>query len=100
MSRIVYFDNAATSYPKPEEVYRAVDHYQREVGATPGRSGHRMALAAGRVVLDARQRLARLFNVADSARVILTSNCTEALNLAVKGLVRPGDHVVIVEHLA
>ena len=100
MSRIVYFDNAATSHPKPEEVYRAVDHYQREVGATPGRSGHRLALAAGRVVLDARQRLARLVNVADSARVILTPNCTEALNLAIKGLVRPGDHVVTssVEH--
>ena len=100
MNTTIYFDNAATSHPKPEEVYRAVDHYQREIGATPGRSGHRMALAAGRVVLDARQRLARLFHVADSARIILTPNCTEALNLAIKGSVRPGDHVVTssVEH--
>ena len=100
MNTTIYFDNAATSHPKPEEVYRAVDHYQREIGATPGRSGHRMALAAGRVVFDARQRLARLFHVADSARIILTPNCTEALNLAIKGSVRPGDHVVTssVEH--
>ncbi len=100
MNQIVYLDNAAASHPKPEEVYRAVDHYQRKIGAMPGYSGHRMALAAGRVVLDARQRLADLFNVADPARVILTSNCTDALNLAIKGTVRPGDHVVTssVEH--
>lgn len=100
MNRIVYFDNAATSHPKPESVYRAVDHFLREVGASPGRSGHRLGLSAGRVVLEARERLARLFNVGDSSRIILTVNCTEALNLAIKGLLRPGDHVVTssVEH--
>jgi len=100
MSRIVYFDNAATSHPKPESVYQAVDHFQREVGASPGRSGHSLAMEAGRIVLEARQRLAELLNVADPARVIFTPSCTEAINLAVKGLVRPGDHVVTsgVEH--
>lgn len=100
MSRIVYLDNAATSHPKPESVYAAVDHFQRRIGANPGRSGHRLGIAAGRVVLEARERIARLFNVTDSARVILTPSCTEAINLAVKGLVRPGDHVVTssVEH--
>ena len=100
MNRIVYLDNAATSHPKPESVYRAVDHFLREIGASPGRSGHRLGLSAGRVVLEARERLARLFNVGDSSRIILTVNCTEALNLAIKGLLRPGDHVVTssVEH--
>ncbi|MBN2578735.1 MAG: aminotransferase class V-fold PLP-dependent enzyme [Pirellulales bacterium] len=100
MNKIVYFDNAATSYPKPEEVYRAVDHFQREIGASPGRSAHRLAVAAGRVVLDARERLARLFGVGNSSRVVLTPNCTEALNLAIKGSLRAGDHVVCssVEH--
>ncbi len=100
MNRIVYFDNAATSHPKPESVYRAVDHFLREIGASPGRSGPRLGLSAGRVVLEARERLARLFNLGDSSRIILTVNCTEALNLAIKGLLRPGDHAVTssVEH--
>jgi cysteine desulfurase/selenocysteine lyase len=100
MNPIVYFDNAAGSYPKPEEVYRAVDHYQREIGAPASRSAHRLAIAAGQIVLDARERLAGLFNAPDSSRVILTPNCTEALNLALKGLLRAGDHVVTssVEH--
>jgi cysteine desulfurase / selenocysteine lyase len=100
MNRIVYFDNAATSFPKPEEVYRAVDHYQREIGAAPGRSGHRLGVAAGRTVFDARERLASLFNVPDSSRIIFTANCTDALNLAIKGSVRAGDHVVTssIEH--
>jgi len=100
MTERIYFDNAATSHPKPECVYRAVDHFLREVGASPGRSGHRLAISASRVVLEARERLAELFGVDDSARVILTDNCTEALNLAIKGSVGPGDHVVTssVEH--
>ena len=100
MNQTVYFDNAATSHPKPESVYAAVDHFQRRIGASPGRSGHSLGIAAGRVVLECRERLARLFHVADPTRVILTPSCTEALNLAVKGLVRPGDHVVTssVEH--
>ena len=100
MSDLVYFDNAATSHPKPESVYRAVDRFLREIGGNPGRSGHRLAISAGRAILEARERLAELFNVADSSRIILTANCTEALNLAIKGSVRPGDHVVTssVEH--
>jgi len=100
MNKIVYFDNAATSHPKPERVYAAVEHFHRNIGASPGRSGHRLAIEAGRVVLETRDRLAALLNVADPARVILTPSCTEALNIAIKGLVRPGDHVVTssVEH--
>jgi cysteine desulfurase family protein len=99
MTRIVYFDNAATSHPKPEGVYAAVDRFQREIGASPGRSGHRLGIAAGHVVLDTRDRLAHLFN-APPVRVIFTPSCTEALNLAIKGLLHPGDHVLTssVEH--
>jgi len=90
----LYFDNAATSFPKPEAVYRAVDGFLREGAANPGRSGHRMAVAAAGVVARCRQRLARLLGAPDPARVVFTPGCTEALNLALKGWVRPGDRVV------
>ncbi len=90
----VYLDNAATSWPKPEAVYRAVDGCLRTVGANPGRSGHRLSLEAGRLVEDARSGLARLFNVSDSSRFILAFSATDALNMALKGTIRPGDHVV------
>jgi len=65
-----------------------------EVGATPGRSGHRLSLEAGRIVLDVREKVARLFNAAGPLRVVLTCNATEALNLVLTGLLRPGDHVL------
>ena len=91
---IVYLDNAATSHPKPESVYRACDTFQRSIGAGPGRSAHRLGLEAGRIVLDARERLAELFAAPDSARVILLPSCTAGLNLAIKGLLLPGGHVV------
>ncbi|MGB9887351.1 MAG: aminotransferase class V-fold PLP-dependent enzyme [Moorellales bacterium] len=92
--RAVYLDNAATSYPKPETVYRAVDWCLREVGANAGRGGYRRALEADEIVYRARSALARLFNVRDASRIVFTANATEALNLAIKGLVGPGDHVV------
>jgi cysteine desulfurase family protein len=100
MEKLIYFDNAATSFPKPEEVYRRVDHILRSVGANPGRSGHRMALEANRVILDARDAIARLFNIEDSSRIVFTSNTTEALNIGIKGFLRPGDHAItsIMEH--
>ena len=94
MGKLIYFDNAATTFPKPEEVYRKVDHVLRNVGGNPGRSGHRMALEANRVILDARDSVARLLNIEDSSRVVFTSGATEALNLGIKGLLRPGDHVI------
>lgn len=92
--RRVYLDNAATSYPKPEAVYRAVDWFLREVGASAGRGGYRLALKADEIVYQARSALARLFNVKDASRIVFTANATESLNLAIKGLVGPGDHVV------
>jgi len=97
---MIYFDNAATSWPKPKEVATAMTHYLSDVGGSPGRSGHRLALEAGRIVLQARENVAELFNVIDPSRVVITKNATEALNTAVLGLLKPGDHVITtaVEH--
>ncbi|ATW24313.1 aminotransferase class V-fold PLP-dependent enzyme [Candidatus Formimonas warabiya] len=90
-----YFDNAATSFPKPEEVYREVEKYLRVYGANPGRSGHKMALQAGRVIFETRELLAKLFHIDDPMQVIFTSNATAALNLAIKGYLKRGDHVLL-----
>jgi cysteine desulfurase/selenocysteine lyase len=91
---MIYFDNAATTFPKPEEVYRAVDKCMREYCANPGRSGHRLSMEAGRVILDAREKLAKLFNAKKSDNIIFTLNATDALNTAIKGIVKRGDHVI------
>lgn len=91
---MIYLDNAATSFPKPESVYRALDSFARTSLANPGRGGHRMALAAERVLHDCRHRLNQMFHGADPDRFILTLNCTDALNMAIKGVIEPGDHVV------
>lgn len=91
---MIYFDNAATTWPKPEAVYQAVDQCMRKKGANPGRSGHRMALMAGQIVFETRELIAQLFNIMNPAQVIFTSNATEALNLGIKGLLKPGDHVI------
>ncbi len=90
----IYLDNAATSHPKPESVYRAVDHALREIGTSPGRGGYRRGLDATRIVFEARESLAELFGIKDSSRLVFTSNATEALNLAIAGMLRPGDHAV------
>jgi cysteine desulfurase family protein len=90
----IYLDNAATTYPKPEPVYRAVEHAMREIGVSPGRGGYRRAMEASRLLFDARETAAAFFGIADSSRVIFTQSATEALNLAVTGLLRPGDHAI------
>lgn len=92
--KIIYFDNAATSFPKPEEVTRAMVHFSKEIGASPGRSGHRLAIEAGRIVFEAREGIARLFGVDDSSRVVFGLNATEGINQGLKGLLRPGDQVI------
>jgi cysteine desulfurase family protein len=69
-------------------------HYLREIGGSPGRSGHRLALEAGRMVLQARENLAELFNIVDPGRIVFTKNATEALNTALLGLLEPGDRVI------
>ncbi len=91
---MIYLDNAATSWPKPESVEQAMVGFMREVGANPGRSGHRLSIEAARIIYTARERVARLFNVHDPLRVIFTGNATEAINLALAGLLHPGDHVI------
>ncbi|PLY04450.1 MAG: cysteine desulfurase [Desulfuromonas sp.] len=90
----IYLDNAATSYPRPETVYQAVDRTLREFGASPGRGGYRMALESSRLIYEVREQLAALFAIPDAARLVFTSSCTEALNLALFGLLAPGDRVV------
>jgi len=91
---MIYFDNAATSWPKPPAVRAALDGYFGEAGGNPGRSGHRMSVAAARIVENARESLVELINAGDPSRIVFTQNATHALNLALHGLLRPGDHVV------
>lgn len=90
----VYLDNSATSWPKPEVVYQAVDRFAREIGANPGRSSYESALESGRVLLEARTLLAELFHAPNPSSIVLAFNATDALNMAIKGLLEPGDHVV------
>ena len=90
---MTYLDNAASSHPKPPGVHRAVRE-ALEIGANPGRSGHRSALEAARRIYDARAAVAELLGVEDPSRVVFTLNGTHSLNLALKGTLSPGDHVV------
>ena len=89
-----YVDNAATSFPKPEAVYQAMDRFARANLANPGRAGHKMALASEHVLDDGRHRLNRFFNGKGPERFVFTLNCTDALNMAFKGVLEPGDHVI------
>ncbi len=91
---MLYLDNAATSWPKPPEVIKAVSAAMEAAGGNPGRSGHRLSIAAGRIVFDAREKVAALFGVEDPLRVIFTVNATAALNLAIQGVLQPGDRVL------
>lgn len=87
-------DNAATSYPKPEAVYDAVDRFNRFMGGNPGRGSNRSTLEAGSVIMQTREALAELFKIKDSSRIAFTHNVTDALNIGLKGILRPGDHVI------
>jgi cysteine desulfurase/selenocysteine lyase len=93
--RDTYLDNAATTYPKPEAVYTAMDRFAREAGGNPGRSGHHRSLESGREVLLAREALAALLGVKDTSRVVFTRNATEALNIVIQGVLTSGGHAVI-----
>jgi cysteine desulfurase / selenocysteine lyase len=91
---MIYLDHAATSWPKPPEIIKAMADFLEHAGGNPGRSGHRISIEAGRIVYNARESLAELFNAADPLKVIFTANATYAINLGLLGLLRPGDHVV------
>jgi cysteine desulfurase / selenocysteine lyase len=93
-SNRIYLDNAATSWPKPDAVYEAVDQYMRESGAPNGRSGYREAVDVDRLVTRTRRSIAELVGVDDPTRVVFTYSGTDAVNTAIFGIVRPGDHVV------
>lgn len=90
----IYLDNSATSWPKPPQVADAITRFLTDCGASPGRSGHRMAISAAREVFETRELVAQLFNVPCSDRVIFTSNATHSLNIAIKGVLQRGDHVI------
>lgn len=94
---MIYFDNAATSWPKPPSVLEAISYCLRETGANPGRAGHKMSLMANEMVDGTRKKLGNLFGIDENKyeRIIFTLNATEALNLAIKGLLKDGDHVII-----
>jgi len=91
---VIYFDNAATTYPKPPEVFEAMQRFMREAGGNPGRSGHRMATGAEAMIVEARQAVSRFFGLDDPHRCIFTLNGSDSLSMALKGILRPGDHAV------
>ena len=97
---MIYLDNAATSWPKAPGVAEAITQFLTDIGANPGRSGHRLSIEAARLVSTVREQTADLFGAPDPLRVIFTLNVTHAINLVLYGLLRPGDHVVTssVEH--
>lgn len=91
---ILYFDNAATTWPKPPEMLEAMIRYQKQVGGSPGRSAHRLSIEAARIVYDTREAMAELFAIDDPFRIAFTKNATEGLNIAIQGLLKPGDHCI------
>jgi cysteine desulfurase family protein len=91
---MIYLDYAATSWPKPPEVVQAMTRCMEQAGGNPGRSGHRLSIKAGRIVYDVREILAEFFHVPDPLRIIFAANATQAINLCLYGILRPGDHVL------
>src|SRR4051794_24060669 len=94
--RRLYMDNAATSLPKPREVMEAVVRYMTDLGASAGRGAYREAAETGALILECRRRLNRLFNGEKAEHFVFTLNCSDALNLAIRGLIAPdaGGHAV------
>ena len=100
MEDLIYLDNGATSFPKPEEVYAFMDTFYRNFGVNPGRSGYDLCLETGAMVDDTRKLLTNFFNGTDSERLCFSYNSTDALNLIIFGMLQPGDHAIstTVEH--
>ncbi len=90
----VYFDNGATSWPKPEGVYGAAEQYLRTGGANPGRSAHARSLASERLLYESRERIAMFLGARKTEEIVYTLNATDSLNMAIKGVLEAGDHVV------
>lgn len=92
---MIYFDNGATTFPKPKSVVNAVNYAITKIGANPGRGGHNMAMQASDVLFDCRNNAAKLFDIDKPENIIITNNCTTALNTVIKGILKSGDHAVI-----
>ena len=100
MGKLIFLDNGATSFPKPEEVYRYMDYFFRNFGVNPGRSGYDLCLEAGEVVEETRKLLTKFFNGTDPNRLCFGYNSTDALNMIIFGMLKPGDHAITttIEH--
>ena len=99
---MIYFDNGATTFPKPVSVINSINTANKRFGANPGRGGHKLAIKASELVYNARKVTAEFFGVSNPENVIFSLNCTTAINTVIKGLLNPGDHVIIssLEHNA
>jgi selenocysteine lyase/cysteine desulfurase len=91
---MIYLDNAATTFPKPRQVIDAMCETYARMGVSPGRGSYDLSTEAQSLVEDTRLKIARFFGAPDPERVVFAANATDALNLAIQGLVQPGDHVV------
>ncbi len=91
---MIYLDNAATTFPKPESVYNAISDCMKNYCANPGRAGHKLSMRAAREIYNARENIAKLFNIDNPMNIIFTSNATDSLNLAIKGSVNENDHII------
>lgn len=100
MMKLIYLDNAASSWPKPTAVAEVMQEMMIHNGANPGRGGHKMAVEASRVIFETRCHIARLFNIHNPNDIVFTMNTTHALNLAIQGFLKSGDHVICtaIEH--
>jgi cysteine desulfurase family protein len=100
MNELIYLDNGATSFPKPEEVYAFMDKFYRQFGVNPGRSGYDLCMEAGEVVEETRQMLTDFFNGSDPNRLCFSYNSTDALNIIIFGMLQKGDHAIstTIEH--
>ena len=97
---MIYLDNAATTFPKPKKVYSAVLDCMENYGANPGRAGHKLAMKAGRGIYECRENISKLLNIQNPMNIVFTHNATDSLNLAIKGCVKKGDHIITtsIEH--
>ena len=91
---MIYLDNAATTFPKPEAVYDSMMDCMKNYCANPGRSGHKLAMKSAREIYNTRENISKLFNIDNPMNIVFTSNATDSLNLAIKGVVNRGDHII------
>ncbi|WP_294188961.1 aminotransferase class V-fold PLP-dependent enzyme [uncultured Clostridium sp.] len=97
---MIYLDNAATSFPKPSKVYEEAINCMKNYCANPGRGSHNMAIKSALKVMESRNLISEIFNIRNPFNIVFTHNATEALNIAIKGLLKKGDHVIstVLEH--